>query len=189
MKQQLLDYFNRYVSFSEEDIDSFFKYLTTASYKKKDFILKEGAICKTTFFITSGLVRTFKIDDKGNEKILHFGIENWWVTNMESFVLQQPSKVYIQALEDTNVLQISKVDLEKAYTAIPKLERAFRLITEKMLIAMERKNEYYLKLNSKERYVDFVRQLKPFSQRVPQYMIASYLDITPEYLSELRKST
>ncbi len=188
MRQQLLDYFKRYISFSEEELNIFFKYLTAETYSKKEFLLNEGAICNSQFFIISGLIRVFKIDEKGNEKIIHFGIENWWVTNMESFILKEPSKVYIQALEDTTVLKINKEDLEQAYKTIPKLERAFRIITERMFIAIERKNEHYAKMGSKERYEDFVAQLQSFSQRVPQYMIASYLDITPEYLSELRKS-
>ena len=188
MKKQLHTYLNRYVFFSEEDINVFYNYLTPQTFQKKEFILKEGEICKTKFFITKGLTRTFKIDDKGNENIIHFGIENWWMTNMESFITEQPSLLYTQALEETTVLTISKVNLEKAYAAIPKLERLFRIITEKMFIAIERKNEHYIKMNSKERYRVFINELKAFSQRVPQYMIASYLDITPEYLSELRKN-
>ncbi len=188
MKEQLHLYLNRYVPFSEEEINSFYSYLTIQTFQKKEFILKEGEVCKIKFFITKGLIRTFKINDKGNENIIHFGIENWWMTNMESFINQQPSLLYIQALEDTTMLTISKANLEKAYTAIPKLERVFRIITEKMFIAIERKNEHYVKMNSKERYHVFINELKAFSQRVPQYMIASYLDITPEYLSELKKN-
>ncbi|AUP78092.1 Crp/Fnr family transcriptional regulator [Flavivirga eckloniae] len=188
MKKQLHTYLNRYVPFSEEETDLFYTYLTPKTFQKKDYILKEGDVCKIKFFITKGLIRIFKIDDKGNENIIHFGIENWWMTNMESFVTQQPSLLYIQALEETSILTISKADLEKAYTTIPKLERLFRIITEKMLIAVERKNEHYLKMSSKERYRGFINELMAFSQRVPQYMIASYLDITPEYLSELRKN-
>ncbi|GAA3621870.1 Crp/Fnr family transcriptional regulator [Flavivirga jejuensis] len=188
MKKQLHTYLNRYVSFSEEEMDSFYNYLTPQTFQKKEFILKEGDLCKNKFFITKGLIRIFKIDAKGNEHIIHFGIENWWVTNMESFITEQPSLLYIQALEETTLLTISKTNLEKAYTTIPKLERLFRIITEKMFVAIERKNEHYIKIASKERYHLFMDELKTFSQRVPQYMIASYLDMTPEYLSELRKN-
>ncbi|MDO5970462.1 Crp/Fnr family transcriptional regulator [Flavivirga aquimarina] len=188
MKKQLHTYLNRYAPFSDKDINLFYNYLTPQTFRKKEFILKEGEICKIKFFIIKGLTRTFKINDKGNENIIHFGIENWWVTNMESFITEQPSKIYIQALEETTILTISKANLEKAYTDIPKLERVFRIITENMLIAIERKNEHYIKMASKERYLMFINELRSFSQRVPQYMIASYLDITPEYLSELRKN-
>ncbi|GAA3613424.1 Crp/Fnr family transcriptional regulator [Flavivirga amylovorans] len=188
MKKQIQTYLNRYVSFSEEEIDLFYTYLKPQVFQKKEFILKEGEVCKIKFFITKGLIRIFEIDKKGNENIHHFGIENWWMTNMESFVTEQPSLLYIQALEETTLLTISKANLEKAFITIPKLERLFRIITEKMVIAIDRKNEHFLKMTSKERYLGFIKELKDFSQRVPQYMIASYLDITPEYLSELRKN-
>ncbi|MEP5340476.1 MAG: Crp/Fnr family transcriptional regulator [Algibacter sp.] len=188
MKKQIHTYLNRYVQFSDEDIAFFYTYLTPQTFQKKDFLLKEGEVCKFKFFISKGLIRTFNIDEKGHENIIHFGIENWWMTNMESFILEKPSLLYIQALEDTTVLTITKTNLEKAYVALPKLERVFRIITEKMFIAIERKNEHYIKMSSKDRYYSFVEELKNFSQRVPQYMIASYLDITPEYLSELRKA-
>ncbi len=188
MKAQLHAYIDRYIPLSQEDMDTFYSFMTSEIIPKKEFILKAGDICKIKFFIINGLTRTFKIDSKGNERIIHFGIENWWATDLESFVLEKPSRLYIQALEETTLLTISKSNLEKAFQVIPKLERFFRIVTEKTLIAVERKNEHYIKMNSKERYYVFVQELKDFSQRVPQYMIASYLDITPEYLSELRKN-
>lgn len=188
MKQQLENYLNRYNTFSSEEIDIFYDLFTIKTFKKKDFLLKEGTICNASYFIIKGLIRSFSIDDKGNENIRHFGIENWWFTNMESFILKQPSLLYIQALEETTVLTITKENLELAYLKLPKLERVFRIITEKTLIAVERKYEFYNKLVGKTRYITFVNELKTFSQRIPQYMIASYLGITPEYLSELRKN-
>lgn len=188
MKQQLSNYLNRYVSFSEDELDLFYSFLTPKTFRKKEYLLKEGESCKDKFFITEGLVRIYKIDPKGNEKIAHFGIENWWMTNMESFILEQPSLLYIQALEFTTVLTISKSKLEMAFEKIPKLERLFRIITENMFVAIERKNELYMKFSSKERYHNLVDHIPGFAQRVPQYMIASYLDITPEYLSEIRKN-
>ncbi len=187
MKNQVHSYLNRYASFSNEETNAFFSYLSPKTFLKKDFLLKEGDVCKHKFFILDGLVRLFNIDSKGHENIIHFGIEHWWTTNWESFITEKPSLVYIQALEDTTVLTLSKENLEKAYVNIPKLERVFRITTENMLIAIERKNEFYIKMSSKERYEFFVKELPSFVQRVPQYMIASYLDITPEYLSELRK--
>ncbi len=187
MKEQLHTYLNRYSTFSTEEMDRFYTFLTVKTFKKKEFILKEGSVCNFKCFIIKGLIRSFSIDEKGNENIRHFGIENWWFTDMESLTLKQPSLLHIQALEDTTLLFITRDDLERAYLEIPKLERIFRIITENMLIAIERKHEFYNKLIGKMRYDVFSSQLKAFSQRVPQYMIASYLGITPEYLSELRK--
>ncbi|WP_133537902.1 Crp/Fnr family transcriptional regulator [Tenacibaculum caenipelagi] len=157
--------------------------------KKKEFLLKENTVYKFYYFITKGLVRSFYVDNKGNEKITLFALDNWWVTNMESFVKTTPSTQYIQAIENTTVLYLSKEELDQLYIEVPKLERLFRIITENMLIANLRKTDVFLQMKSSDRYFNFVENLPNFVQRVPQYMIASYLEITPEYLSELRRKT
>lgn len=146
-------------------------------------------MCKFQYFITEGLVRTFYIDDSGFEKIVQFGIENWWVTDMNSFIKQKPSLLNIQALEETTILCIKKQNLDLAYDKSPKIERIFRKITENWLIAQQKNSHFYMKASSKERYFELINSFPNFVQRVPQYMIASYLDITPEYLSELRKKS
>jgi len=188
MKEQIKKYFNRYVEFSDPEIDEIYSKLISKTFQKKDYILREGQICKNNYFIISGLVRSFYIDNKGNEKITQFALENWWVTNMESFINKTPSLSSIQALEKTEILIINKEELEKLYISIPKLERLFRIITENMLIANQRKNDIYFQMRSKDRYASLIHHFPNFIQRVPQYMIASYLEITPEYLSELRKN-
>ncbi|GAA4886788.1 hypothetical protein GCM10023311_07800 [Flaviramulus aquimarinus] len=188
MKEQIKKYFCRYVDFSDIEIDEIYSKLISKTIQKKDYILREGQICKSNYFIINGLVRSFYIDDKGNEKITQFALENWWVTNMESFIKKNPSLSSIQALEKTEILIISKEELEKLYISIPKLERLFRIVTENMLIANQRKNDVYFQMNSKDRYTSLINHFPNFIQRVPQYMIASYLEITPEYLSELKKN-
>jgi len=189
MKEQIKKYFNRYANFNEPEIDLFYSKLKTKKFLKKEFLLKENIICKYNYFIIKGVVRSFYIDTKGNEKITQFAIDNWWVTNMVSFIQETPSTQYLQAIEETTVLYLSKETLEQLYIENPKLERLFRIITENMLIANLRKNDVFLQMKSKDRYSDFVNKLPDFVQRVPQYMIASYLEITPEYLSELRRYT
>lgn len=187
MKEQIKTYFNRYVEFSDTEIDEIYSILISKIFQKKDYILREGQICKSNYFIINGLVRSFYIDDKGNEKITQFALENWWVTNMESYIKNIPSYSSIQAIEKTTVLIVDKVELERLFKSIPKLERFFRIITENMLIAIQRRNDIYLQMKSKDRYASLINHFPNFIQRVPQYMIASYLEITPEYLSELRK--
>lgn len=187
MKDQLKTYFNRYVTFDNTEIDEIYSKLTPKTFEKKDYILKEGQVCKNNYFILSGLVRSFYIDTKGNEKITQFALENWWTTHMESYIKNTPSYTSIQAIEKTTVLIITKNNLEQLFIKIPKLERCFRIITQNMLIAIQRRNDIYLQMKSKARYDDLVQNFPNFTQRVPQYMIASYLEITPEYLSELRK--
>nr|WP_321235746.1 Crp/Fnr family transcriptional regulator [uncultured Psychroserpens sp.] len=187
VKEQIKTYFNRYVEFEDAEIDAIYSKLEEKTFQKKTFLLKENTICKHNYFILKGVVRLFYLDSNGHEKITQFAIDNWWITHMESFINQTPSTQYIQAIEDTTVLCLSKSNLEMLYHEHPKLERMFRLITEKMLIANLRKSDVFLQMKSKERYNVFVEMLPDFSQRVPQYMIASYLEMTPEYLSELRK--
>lgn len=188
MKEKLKKYFERYVNLSEEELELLFQKLDVVNLNKKEFVLKEGTICKHKYFILEGLVRFFEVSENGNESITQFGIENWWITNLDSFINETPSRQSIQALENSKLLQISKSDLEKLYISIPILERAFRIITENMLIAIQRKDEIFMKRTSKERYYNLVNTIPNFAQRVPQYMIASYLNITPEYLSEIRKN-
>lgn len=188
MKETVRQYLNRYLVFTNEEVDVFFQHLKSVTFKKRAFLLKEGSVCHHQFFILHGLVRFFYIDDKGNEQTTQFGIENWWVTNTESFILQTPSTLNIQALEDTSVLTLTKTALDELYLQVPKLERLFRIITEKTLIALQRRDSFYMKKNSEEKYQQIVHLLPDFLQRVPQYMLASYLGMTPEHLSAIRKN-
>lgn len=173
MKEQIKKYFNRYVTFNESEIDLFYSKLKTKTFQKKEYLLKEQSVCKYNYFIIKGIVRSFYFDTKGNEKITQFAIDNWWVTNMESFIKETPSNQNLQAIEKTTVFYLSKETLEELYIENSKFERLFRIITENMLIANLRKNDVFLQMKSKDRYTDFVNKLPDFIQRVPQYMIAS----------------
>tara|TARA_R110002073_G_scaffold89852_6_gene212516 strand:- start:32673 stop:33257 length:585 start_codon:yes stop_codon:yes gene_type:complete len=188
-QKQLKEYINRYIPFSDQEIILFFEFLEIKKYSKKELLLKTGRICNHHYFILEGLLRSYYIDEKGTDRIIQFAIENWWVTNLESYVRETSSTFSIETIETSTILSISKPNLELAFLKIPKLERFFRIITENTLVAIQRKNEYYMKLNSKERFETLLNSIPDFLQRVPMYMIASYLDITPEYLSEIRKKS
>ena len=161
-------------------------FLQIRTFKKGDYLLQAGKICSHKHFILEGLVKTSYLEDSGTERIVQFALENWWVLDWESFVHEKPATTSIQALEATRTLTIDKASLEDAYQKIPKLESLFRKITENWLIAVQR-NKKYMMASSQVRYNTLVKSLPNIVQRVPQYMLASYLDITPEYLSELRK--
>ncbi|NAY90451.1 cyclic nucleotide-binding domain-containing protein [Muricauda sp. JGD-17] len=176
------------MSLEDSEFEYFCSLLEENTFKKKEYLLQSGQLCNHHYFIIECLVRTFYFDDSGTEKIVQFGIENWWVTNMDSFIKQKPSSVNIQALEPTTTLSIRKDILDSTYDKLPKIERLFRIITENWLIAQQRNSHFYMKASSKDRYFGLIKSIPNFTQRVPQYMIASYLDITPEYLSELRKT-
>ncbi|GAA3627322.1 Crp/Fnr family transcriptional regulator [Flavivirga jejuensis] len=161
-KEQLKNYFNRYVDFSNTAIDEIYTKLESKTFQKQEYILQQGQICKSKYFIISGLIRSFHIDHKGNEKITQFALENWWLTNMESYITQTPSRLYIQAIEKTQLLLFNKDVLEELYFSIPQLERFFRIVTENMLIANKRRHDFYLQMKSKDRYHGFINFFPKF---------------------------
>ena len=187
MREALQQYLKRYASFSNSEIETIYECMECIEIPKKGFLLEAGNLCEHRFFIVKGLVRVYAMDEKGVDQITGFAIEHWWVTQLDSFVLGVPSSTFIQALEPTTVLAIHKDNLEVLYQKVPQLERVFRLITERWLVALQRKSQVYMKFSSKDRYYSLIESFPDFAQRVPQYMLASYLGISPEYLSEIRK--
>lgn len=187
MKAALAHYLHKYAPFSTNEIDQIYQSLTIKKLLKGDYLLQEGQVCQHQFFLYQGLTRSYYINQKGIDQIVQFAIENWWVTDMESFILETPSLVSIQTLEKCTVLCLHKEDLERLYRTLPKLERVFRVISERMLIALQRRNEFFMKAPSEEKYLNIVQKIPNLINRVPQYMIASYLDMTPEHLSAIRK--
>lgn len=187
MLAAIQQYFNRYIPINDEETQFFCSYLQPKTFQRKDYLLKEGQLCHYQFFILKGLVRHFYIDQKGHELTTQFGIENWWVTNLESYLKQRPSELNIQAIEETTALLLTKKDLEYLYEKLPKLERAFRIITENMLIAIQKRNAFHWYMKSEDKYKMIHDHLPEFLQRVPQYMVASYMGMTPEHYSAVRK--
>jgi len=187
MNEQLFGYLNRYEPFTQKEISDILSVMKLKRYKRREFLLRQGKVCPFRYFILEGITRTFHTNDKGIEQTNLFAIENWWVTEYDSYVNQKPSMNSIQAIEAVTVLELPKADEGPLFEKLPKLERVFRIIAEKTLIAQIKKDSLYMKRSSKERYYHLVNSIPNFAKRVPQYMIASYLDITPEYLSEIRK--
>ncbi len=188
MNDQLAAYLNRYATFQEEELSLISTFLTRKTYNRREMVLEQGKLCGHRYFVLSGILRIFHTNSKGVEETNLFAIENWWITEYDSYINQNPSLNSIQAIEPTELFALSKEDEPKLLEQVPKLERVFRLIAENTLVAQLRKDEIYMKQSSRERYYALVRAIPNFAQRVPQYMIASYLNITPEYLSEIRKN-
>ena len=188
MNTALSTYIKRYIDLTEEEDALFQSVLTPKKLKKKAHVFEQGELCGSRYFITKGCMRLYYIDPKGNEQILHFGIENWWITDYDSLLNKAPSTLNLQAIEPAELLVLKEVDLEEIYKQIPALERFFRIIMERTYIAGQRRLEYMFSLSSEELYDHFITANPSFIQRIPQYMLASYLGITPEYLSALRKN-
>lgn len=181
-----LDCLAKYITLTKEEEALLLSKVRFRKYRKGQYVLQEGDICQYDSFVLSGCLRTFYTDHAGNEHTIMFSIENWWAGDMGSFLTQTPAHYSVQCLEDTELIQISYHSLEQLYLEIPKLERFFRIITQKAYVACEKRIIKNFSLPAKERYLTFRKKYPHIEQRVPQYMIASYLGITKEFLSKIR---
>ena len=186
MYSNLLTHINRFVKLSAEEEDMLSSYLNLAVLKKKEYLLEEGKICTANYFIQKGCFRTYFINEKGTEQILQFGIENWWITDYTSLESQSPSNFFIQAIENAEIVVLEKNIQEILFQKIPKLERYFRIILQKSYSASQLRIKYIFSLSGEERYHHFNNSFPEFVQRIPQYMLASYLGFSPEFLSKIR---
>ncbi|GAA3589976.1 Crp/Fnr family transcriptional regulator [Flavivirga amylovorans] len=184
--QILLDYINKYVSLTEVEEKILLSKVIYRSYLKGQYIVQQGDVCKYECFVLSGCTKTFHVDNEGQEHIVMFSIEDWWTADMGSFVTQTPADYNVQCLEKTELIMFSYDIIEDLYAAIPKLERFFRQIIQKAFIASQKRIIRNFSLSAKDRYVYFRDQYPKIEQRIPQYMIASYLGITKEFLSKIK---
>lgn len=163
--------------------------LSLVEYKivsNKEFLLKTGSICESTYFVTKGCFRMYVQTDSGHEQVVQFGIEDWWITDYNSFDRKAPSDFSIQALEQSAVVGISKKHQEELFHKIPQLERYFRIILQRAYSATLMRIHYIFSFSGEERYRHFSKSFPDFVQRIPQYILASYLGFTPEFLSKIR---
>lgn len=183
----LLQHISRHIQLDQTETDFFISLLQTKKLKRKDYLLKAGDVCKTENFIVKGCVRTYTVDENGMEHIVLFGVEDWWVGDLYSFLTQQPATYFIDALEDTELLQITKANLDKLYARVPKFERFFRLILQNAFIAQQQRINQTLSFTAEQRYLDFIKKYPQLEQRISQKQISAYLGITPVFLSMLRR--
>jgi CRP-like cAMP-binding protein len=174
------------IDLTEEEKTLLTSRLSKRRYLKGQYIGQEGDVTRQLTFITNGTIRTFYLDENGNEHIISFGIEQWWAGDLGSMITQKPADFNVQCLENTEVVQISVSDLEELYQSIPKLERFFRILIERAYASTQRRIVRNYSLSAKERYLLFLEEYPEIAKRVPQYMIASYLGITKEFLSNIR---
>jgi len=183
----LLSNISRHISLSPEEIAFFSSLLKSKLVKNGEFLLREGNICKYESFVVRGCLKTYYLDENGFEHIIDFSIEEWWADDLYSLLTQTPSKSNIKAIEDTDIVQISKPDLELLYQKLPKFERFFRILFQNAYITQREQINQALSASAEERYILFMKQ-KPYAEkRFPQKDIASYLGITPQFLSALKK--
>ena len=186
MYEALVHHIEKFITLEPSDIDTLESCLHISNIKKKEHVLKEGQFCNTMYFITKGCMRQYIINAKGTEQTLQFGIENWWITDYLSYHNHIPSHFYIQAIENSEVIAIEKPVLESLLIQIPKLERYFRIVAQKSFGAAQMRIKFLFTMSAEERYHHFNNLNPEFVQRIPQYMLASYLDFSAEFMSKIR---
>jgi CRP-like cAMP-binding protein len=187
MKELLKENILKHISLSENETEAFVNLFEKKLIRKKEFLLREGEICKFEGFVSSGLLRVYHIDKNGFDQILYFAIENWWITDIDSFTNGTPSQLSIEALEDSEVLLISKENKEFAYENLPKIEKLFRVMTQKTHVALQRRMIDNLSKTADQRYIEFVEKYPNLAQRLSNIQVAAYLGITNVFLSNIRK--
>ncbi len=182
----LLEYIRKFIDLSSEEEALLLTKIKYRKYLKGQYILQQGDVCKYSCFILKGCTKTFHLDKEGQDHIITFCVEDWWAADIASFIGQAPSDYSIQCVEQTEVLQFSYEDQEEMFLEIPKMERLFRKMLERALISSQKRIVRNFSLTAKERYLYFKEQFPFIEQRIPQYMIASYLGITKEFLSKIK---
>jgi CRP-like cAMP-binding protein len=183
----LISNVSKHISLSAEEIEFFTSLWKSKSLVTGDFLLREGDICRYESFVIKGCLKTYYQDENGFEHVIDFSIEEWWADDLYSFLTQTASRSNVKAIENTDILQISKADLELLYKKIPKFERFFRILFQNAFISQREQINLALSASARERYLLFIKK-KPYAEkRFPQKDIASYLGVTPQFLSTLRK--
>lgn len=183
----LISYFKSFIPLSKEEIEVLDERITERRIRRKQFILQENEICRYYTFVVSGCFKMYSIDDNGEEHNLQFASENDWIVDIDSFHNKNPSKLYIIALENSIVLQLEKNDLWYLYTYYPKFDRNFRVIIEHKFIELQNRVLQNISSTGEEKYDFFLKQYPQLANRISNVEIASYLGITPQFLSKIRQ--
>jgi len=187
MHSKIITHINKYVALNEEETLILLKYVKQIKVKKKEYLLREGQTCRSQLFVQEGCLRMFFISGKGMEQTTHFAMEGWWLADYMSLDTRTPSSFYIQAIENSELLSIDHDAQNRLLEEVPRLEKYFRMIMQKAYAAAQLRIKYLYDFSKEEGYRHFLSKFPEFAGRVPQYMLASYLGLTPEYMSEIRR--
>jgi len=186
MFEQINTHVGKCTIFSKEELEIFDEMLERKFVPKKTFLLQEGEVCNFEAYVVKGCIRTYYIDENGFDVTLQFAIEDWWVSDMASFYEQKPSRLFIETLEDCELLMFNPETKEELLQRVPKFERVFRLMVQRKLAVTQDRLINTIAKSAQEKYLDFLERYPTIPQRVPQHYIASYLGISPEFLSKVR---
>lgn len=177
---------DKFITISDEEFTSVLSFFEVREVKKKQGLILSQEVCRSMFFVVKGCLRKFFVNEKGVEQTTEFAIENWWMTDTFAYERQIKTDFCIQAVEKSIILEINLQTQEELLKKHPVMERYFRMIYQRAYAASERRIRYLYEMTREELYVNFSTLYPWFIQRIPQYLIASFLGFTPEYLSEIR---
>ena len=184
--EKLIEHFKAYLPLNDEEINELSARSQIRKVKRRQFILTHGAKCKDYNFVIEGCFKMYKVDNAGKEHNLMFACENEWITDIGSFHSEEPSQLYIEAIEPSTIIQITKKDLLFFYANYPKFDRNFRVIIENKFIELQNRLLQTISSTAEERYIAFLDQYPHLKNRLSNTQIASYIGITPEFLSRIR---
>ncbi|WP_379965128.1 Crp/Fnr family transcriptional regulator [Epilithonimonas sp. UC225_85] len=187
MSQIFKSHLEKFITINDEEFEKILSFFEVKTFAKKEDLLKEGQVCRHNYFVLKGLLRKFFITEKGTEQTTEFAIETWWMTDNISYEHKTPSEFYIQTVEKSELLVISCDAQEQLLEEFPVMEKYFRIIYQRAFAASQNRVKYIFSFSKEDFYLQLLQKQPAFVQRVPQYLIASFLGFTPEYLSELRK--
>ena len=182
----IFDYVSRYVDLTEAEMAHFATFLKITKVKKRQFIVQPGFVCKYKSYVLKGAFRAYLIDNEGKEHTLAFAIEDWWISDYSSLINQEPATLFVEALEDSVLIQIEYQDEQRFLAEIPKMEKFERIITQRSLAFHQKRLLSNFTKTAEERYDEFMSKYAAIAKRVPQYALASYLGFSTEYLSKIR---
>lgn len=183
----LLAHIAHHIHLDAQEVEYLKSVVQFRKLRRRQYLVQAGDVCKYETFVAKGCLRAYYVDDDGNDHILQFAPEEWWISDLHSFLTQTPALLNVDALEDSELYLFDKESLEKLYQTVPKFERYFRIMLQNAFIAHQQRILQNISQTADERYLLFRQKFPSLEQRVPQHQIASYLGITPEFLSKIRK--
>lgn len=187
MHELLLESISQKVKVTDQDLEHLKRFFIPKKIRKRQYILNAGDVCQYITFVEKGMLRSFLVDDTGHEHVVQFAVEGWWISDMGSFLSGNDALYNIEALEDSEVLNLSRQAMDDVMNQLPALERYFRLLMQNNIVALQRRVIAYMSLSAEEKYLKLMDVCPDIINRAPQQHIASYLGITPETLSRIRK--
>ncbi|MBS1509957.1 MAG: Crp/Fnr family transcriptional regulator [Bacteroidetes bacterium] len=186
--EQIAQYVKRHIPLTAEEEQYFTSLLRVTRVKKKQLIVQPEFVCKYRSYVYSGAMRAYLLDHHAQEHTIAIAIEDWWISDYNSYIFQQPATLFVEALEDSILIQIDYNAEQLLMETIPKFERFFRIITQRSFAFLQRRLLSSLSKTAEERYEEFLQKYPAIVQRVPQYALASYLGMSNVYLSQLRNN-